>query len=150
MDNLKEILEIKLDEVLQRSHNKKKYYHYRSIHNFLFYLDQIKKQQEKEKIFSILNEYLELLKIGVVNREESVTLFNQYIRKVGKFYEDNFQFMPAFGIFTTIFWSLFFSLIQYLFQLTLLFYLFTALPILLYYLYNLKKRINHKVYGLMW
>ena len=150
MNNLKETLEIELDEVLQQPLNKKKYYHYRSIDNFLFYLDQIENKDEKEKIFSILYEYLEILKTTIIDRGESITLFNKYIRPVGKFYEKSFHFMPVFGVLAAGFWILLFSLIQYMFKLTPLFYLFTVLPILLYYLYCLRKTLDKKVYGLMW
>lgn len=151
MINHKESLEEKLNEVMGQPFIKRKYYHHRSIENFIHFFNKVSSVQEREKIFFILNEYLDAVKQEPVeDASASLDLFNEYIRPIGKIYEEDFDFMPMINLWVICFWIAVAFLAIYTFNLSFIFYLITGIPLLAYYLFVLKKRISKKVYGCMW
>jgi hypothetical protein len=151
MGDLKMNLESKLKVALSFSNGKLKYYHYRSVNNFIFHLNNIKNETDKEKIYLLINEYLDIIKNEPnPDRNVAINFFENYVRPVGKYYEDDFNFVPMFSLWIASFWIITFLFIEYIFNLPFVVMFMTGFLIFIYYIYILVKRMNNKVYGFMW
>ena len=107
--------------------------------------------QLKEKLYLILTEYLERVREEPIrDLKECASLFDEFIRPVGSVYERAFGFMPTISLWVIIFWIFFIFGFLYLLNLSIIFYWIAGLPLLIYYFYIRKKRIEKKVYGLEW
>ena len=72
----KQDLQDGLDKSIQQKNIIKRFYHLRSIQNFIYFFDKLENTQSKEKVYSILMEYLEIVnKKSVEDIRQSATLF---------------------------------------------------------------------------
>ena len=140
-----------LNELTQEKNIIKRFYHLRSIQNFIHFFDELENIQLKEKVYSILIEYLEVVKKEPVEDiQHSTALFDEYIRPVGNLYEKTLGFMPMISSWVIIFWCICLFGVVYIFNLSVIFYYIIGLFLSSYYFYILKKRAENKVYGLKW
>ena len=71
------------------------FYHLQSTANFIAFIDKLKSKSERERVYHILNNYLDVVQQEPVeNAAMSMELFNEFIRPVGRIYEVEFDFMP--------------------------------------------------------
>ena len=149
--NDKQKIQFKLDELRNQNNIIKRFYHFRSIQNFLYYFDDIESGQLKEKVYSILIEYLDLVKSEPIEDiHQCIILFDEYIRPVGTLYENAFKFMPVISLWVLIFWAIVLSAILYMFNLSMGFYFVIGILFFGYFFYFLKKKWGKRVYGLKW
>lgn len=144
-------IENKLKELMNREDIIKRFYHLRSIENFIYFLDVIEDTQLKEKVYLILIEYFDVVKNEPIQDIHHCTkLFDEYIRPIGSVYEENVGFMPMIHAWVIIFWGVLLFVILYMFSLPLVFYYLIGGGLLFYYGYVFKKRLQQKVYGFKW
>lgn len=130
--------------------SKKKYYHFRSVSNFLLYLDML--TNEKEKYFSLekLNNYFSYIENNEIDDvHESLALFNNFLKPIGELFEKRFGFFVMIKPWIMNFWIIVFLLIFWYIQNTFLFIFFLLiLSLFFFYLgFKIKKK---KVYAFMW
>jgi hypothetical protein len=141
----------RLNELIGKKNITKRFYHFRSIQNFIHFFDDPGSIQLKENVYSILMEYLEIVKKEPIKDIHQCTnLFDEYLRPVGNLYEDVLGFMPIIRFWVIFFWCIFLFGVLYMFNLSIIFYCIIGIIFSSYYLYNFKKRIEKKVYGLKW
>lgn len=151
MEDFKSILEDKLNYIIVFCTGKLKYYHYKTIKNYIFYLDKIPNKEDKEKIFEILNEYLELIKNEPnPTRDLAIEYFQNYIQPVSRFYENYFDFAPMLNLWIAIYWILIICGIEYMLHFYSLVIMITCLLIFSYFLFIHFNKLKRKVYGFMW
>ncbi len=82
------------------SERMKKYIHYRSIRNFVIHYDEIQSGAAKEKIRSLLEEYIEEVKAYDYDfeGEASLQLARKYIAKISGYYREYSNFMGIIKI----------------------------------------------------
>lgn len=147
----KENLQNKFNDLKLARDSNQKFYHFRSIENFIYHFDDVGSLELKEKIYSILMEYLQkVIEDPIENLEECTSLFDDYIRPVGNLYERALGFMPMIRIWVIIFWVIPLMIIVYALNLSIIFYGIIGVLFLSYYFYIRKKRIEKKIYGLEW
>ena len=148
---IKEEIQNKLDELKNEGGIIKKYYHFRSIGNFIYFFDELGNNQVKEKVYFTIIEYLDLVKDEpIYDINECITVYEEYIKPIGSLYENAFGFMPAISLWVVIFWVACLYGILYLFSASMNFYIIIGIIPSGYYLYFLKKKSERKVYGLKW
>ena len=146
----KQDIQDRLNDVMLEEYIQKRFYHFRSIQNFILSFDNLDCNQ-KEKVYLILIEYLDVVKKDpITDLHQCADLFNEYIRPVGQLYENNVDFMPNISSWIIIFWAIVLFGILYMFNLSIVFYLIIGIFLSSYYIYVLKKRKEKKVYGLEW
>lgn len=147
----KQDIQFKLDELIHKKGIKERFYHFRSIQNFIYFFDDLESSQLKEETYLILIEYLVLVKNEPIEDiHKCTTLFDQYIKPVGSLYESVFGFMPAISSWVLIFWGIFLFGVLYMFNLSITFYYIIGILLSGYYFYFLNKKLGKKVYGLKW
>jgi len=147
---MEDILELKtrLDNCMKKSY-RPKYLHPKTINNFIFHFNSLR-YKEKEFTFLHLNNYLhEVEEMHTITRNESADLFTAYLLPVAKIYDRDLGFTPMINIFLIILWFIAIGILLILLNLpTIVFYLL-ALLLLTYYAYAVFKKMQKKVYGLM-
>lgn len=147
----KQNLQNKLNAINDLENINKKYYHLRSIGNFIYHFDDLGNIELKEKVYLILLEYLEIVKENPIeNLQECTALFDDYIRPVGDFFEHSSGFMPMISNWVIIYWIIFFCLLFFAFNLSIIFYAVIGALFLSYYFYIRKKKAENRIYGLGW
>lgn len=147
----KQDIQFKLNELIHEKGIKERFYHFRSIQNFIYFFDDLESSQLKEKTYLILIEYLDLVKNEPIEDIHQCTaLFDEYIKPVGSLYESAFGFMPAISLWVLIFWGIFLFGVLYMFNLSIIFYCIIGILLSGYYFYFLNKKLGKKVYGLEW
>ena len=140
-----------LNELILKKNKEERFYHYRSLQNFIHFFDDLGSIQLKKQVYSILIEYLEIVKSEPIEDiHQCTTLFDEYIRPVGHLYEKSLGFMPIMSFWVMAFWFIFLFGIIYVFNLPIISYYIIGILFLGYYFYCLKKRMDKKVYGLKW
>lgn len=125
-----------------------RFYHLQSTANFIAFIDKLKSKSERERVYHLLNNYLDLVQQEPVeNAAMSMDLFNEFIRPVGRIYEVEFDFMPMINLWVIFFWIIICFSILYILNLSIIFYCIVGVLLIVYYIYVLKKRIDKKVYG---
>ncbi len=147
----KDDIQNRLERLMQKKNLIKKYYHFHSMQNFIYFFDDLESAQVKGKVYFSLMEYLDIVnKEPIENIHQCTELFDQYIKPVGNLYERTFGFMPVMSLWVIAFWCIALFGILYIFNSPVLVYLVIGIVILCYYFYLLKKKMNKKVYGLKW
>jgi len=74
--------------------NKLKYIHYRTVQNFIFHLDNVSDNFQRDKITKSLTEYIELIDQSSVisNAIDAKELFQQYLEPIGNIYQQQLNF----------------------------------------------------------
>ena len=146
----KQDIQDRLNEVLLEENIVKRFYHFRSMQNFISSFDKLGSDQ-KQKVYSILIEYLQRIKQEPIqDMHQSTTLFDEYIRPVGNLYERTLGFMPMISSWVIIFWAIVLFSFLYVFNLSIIFYAAIGIFLSSYYIYVLIKKTEKKVYGLKW
>jgi len=66
-----------------------RFYHLQSTANFIAFFDKLNNISERERVYLLLNNYLDVVKQEPVeDAAMSMELFNEFIRPVGWLYED--------------------------------------------------------------
>lgn len=147
----KDDIQTRLNKLIDEKSLIKRFYHFRSIQNFIHFFDELESIQLKEKVYSTLMEYLDIVnKDPIEDIHQCTQLFDQYIRPVGNLYEETFGFMPVMSLWVIIFCCIALFSILYIFNLSLILYFVIGVIVLCYYFYLLKKKMDKKVYGLKW
>ena len=73
----------------------RKYLHYRSMRNFVMHFHEIKSERERAKILTILEEYVECVKVGDYSFEgvESAELAKSFVFPLSEYYKTDSKFM---------------------------------------------------------
>lgn len=126
-----------------------KYFHKKSIDNFIYYLPQINSKEERAEIEEIIISYLDAINIEYdeIDMELSQVLFSTYVMKLIHKYDLKYSFVPVFGM-NVVF--VFVSVLIIIFYLSLSnIYLLTAISIIvtLYVGRIIVKISKRKVYG---
>lgn len=128
-----------------------RFYHLQSTANFIAFFDKLNNISERERVYLLLNNYLDVVKQEPVeDAAMSLELFNEFIRPVGWLYEDEFGFLPMINLWVICFWIFICFSILYILNLSIIIYCIVGVPLLVYYSYVLKKRVDKKVYGYMY
>ena len=71
-----------------------RYVHFRSIENFILYIDDIKNMYDKSKIENYINEYFYEIKNtdGLITDEFSYYLYKNFISKIGIYFQKHLGF----------------------------------------------------------
>ncbi len=91
---------VKVDEInRQTSKEQKKRIHYHSLYNFIYYFNDLKK--DNEKVQMLLEEYVNLIesKNYSFTKEESVTYHKSFIAPIGMVYSRYLNFSGISGIY---------------------------------------------------
>lgn len=125
-----------------------RFYHVQSTANFISFIDKLNNTNERERVYLLLNNYLDVVQQEPVeDAAMSMELFNEFIRPVGRLYEDEFAFMPMINLWVICFWIVVCFSILYIMNLSLIIYCIFGFPLMVYYSYVFKKRMDKKVYG---
>lgn len=148
---IKEELMIKL-VTLEREvpKSRRKYYHFRSIYNFLFHIHNLNDVYEQDLVIKNINEFiLSVEKEKIDNIQDSLAAFNKFIKPIGEIYERKLDFFVMIKPWILTIWIVFTFLLVYLLKNTLLLILyFLFLSALCFYLGN--KYSRRKLYAFMW
>ncbi len=122
-------------------------YHINTIYNFLLHFEKLS-SQNKQAVFKILNEYLDHVnEFNVSTRQESQSLFKEYVAPVGDIYhkELKFRYVISTGLVVCMF------IIINILVLVVLNNMFTLVGInlllLIFAVRNYIQRRNGKAYG---
>lgn len=125
-----------------------RFYHLKSTANFIAFIDKLNSASERERVCLLLSSYLDVVQQEPVeDAAMSMELFNEFIRPVGRLYEDEFGFMPMINLWVICFWVVVCFSVLYILNLPIIVYCLVGLTLLVYYGYVFKKRIDKKVYG---
>lgn len=128
-----------------------RFYHLKSLTNFIAFIDKLNNASERERVYLLLSNYLDVVQQEPVEDVTmSMELFNEFIRPVGRLYEDEFAFMPMINLWVICFWMIVCFSVLYILNLSIIVYCIVGLPLLVYYGYVFKKRIDKKVYGYLY
>jgi hypothetical protein len=148
MDN-KSDLQRKLNDLIAQDICSEKYCHLKSVSNFIYSYDKIN-ATEKERVFLLLDNYLEIIKEQpAFDATSSLELFNEFIRPIGVLYQETLSFMPMINLWVVGFWLFVLFIGLYIFHVPIVGYFIAGIPIFSYYMYVFIKRVNKKVYGFM-
>ena len=144
-------IQLRLNTLMDKKGLIKRFYHFRSIQNFIHFFDDLESVQLKEKVYSTLMEYLDIVnKEPIEDIHQCTELFDQYIRSIGNLYERAFGFAPVLSLWVFVFWSIVLFSVLYIFNLSIILYFIIGIIVLCYYFYLLKKKRDKKVYGFKW
>lgn len=128
-----------------------RFYHMRSIRNFIFHFNEIKSPNDKVYVFNYMDAYLDdVIENGIYNINECKDLFNKYLYPVGKFYMQKLKFaiflkwyvialciLSMYAILTFFSTGIFFTILGY--------------GIILFFIVEMVVKILQKrIYGFSW
>ncbi len=143
-------LQKRMDVILKKIPKEKwKYYHKKSIGNFINYLPKINSQEEKIEIEEIISNYLDAMdaECDNIDMDLSQALFNTYVMKLIQQYDLKYSFVPLFTIDVAIIFLLATIGLCYIFSYNI--YILSAIIIIvsLYAGRIVIKMFQGKVYG---
>ena len=150
MDNEMSSLNLRLDELRNRiASNKKKYYHLRSISNFIYHINS-QKLIDRKFVLDKLREFMDFLESNQIDDiHDSLIVFNTFLRPIGELYERDLGFFVMIKPWILNIWVLFFLLVVSFFDKKIYFlYFFILLSI--FAIYMARKIYGRKVYAFMW
>jgi len=125
---------------------KKKYYHFRSIDNFIYHINN-KKLSNKKFVINKLLEFIEFLEINTIH--DSLIIFNNFLKPVGDLYEKNLNFFIMARPWILNIWicilGAFFLMLK-----NNVYVNFFVLVLFLFCIYLAYKVYKKKVYAFMW
>jgi hypothetical protein len=131
--------------------NKKRYFHLRTVKNFILHFFEIKNDNVKSWIFKNLNEYLLESKscLESIDGIRSRELYVKYLDKVADYYRENLQFTLYISFLTSTLIAIAVLLVvKVIFFSWLYSIVFTAFCYLAFYIYLFYKQNIHKTFGL--
>ena len=150
----REALREKLEDLKRnlKGRDSKRFYHLRSVENFIYHIDKIHSQSEREKMYDLLMTYFEASNqySHYITIEDSLVLFNKYLKPIGKYYSDNHGFWIFVKPWIIIVWIMIFFISMILFNVDRIVYVFFVLILSIYLCYIAKKFIQKKVYSFLW
>jgi hypothetical protein len=104
MDNLFTSLDNKYKLLKTMNLANRRFYHLKSIRNFLRHFNEINNYHEKTYVYNLLNEFLDIvIKDGISNYAECRDLSIKYISPVGRLYARKLRFAIYFKWYTISF-----------------------------------------------
>lgn len=151
MTDKKIFLENKLNDVMHSCTGNLKYYHYRTIKNYIYYLDKFYTEENREKIFEQINEYLDVLKNEPnPDRKAAIEYFNKYVKPISIYYAESFSFVSMIDFRIALFYMFGLFLLERFLQFSNIAIIISMSLIGVYLLFIFYKKMKKKVYGFMW
>lgn len=73
---------------------KRRYYHAKSIRNFIFHYKDLRNLADRERIYYLINSYFEFCSSNVIsNIYDSLKVYNDFIKPIGEYYCDHLGFI---------------------------------------------------------
>ena len=145
---MKELVE-KYNYLIENYPFKSKYYHLRSLNNFIENFDNIKDYNDKEKAFELLDNCLNYsIDNEINNLNECKIIYKEFIVNIGKLYKKNMNFKMTFHTSSVLINCFVVSLICVYLKANILIFItvFIAHSYFLFSVYSNKKK--NIVYGL--
>jgi len=129
----------------------KRFYHIKSVENFIFHFDETSQTLEKENIFNLLKNYLDHINENDISDIiECREKFEKFIYPVGKYFEKNCKFIIFVKLYISIFYLAVICSVLYFFNSNVYFYLCAIAAVLIFYGYTYLKIRNKRIYGFSW
>ena len=145
--NIKDIEE-KYAEVLRQYPFGQKYFHLKSIDNFIIHLNEFGTQYYKAESIRSIDRYLNFILAGYnIDRDNAKQVFNEYIQPLGEIYSKRLKFIFYMRPSSIIFWVIVMTAIFFLFKLSIVFYIVLITIAILKMSFNYSKYKKRKVYG---
>jgi hypothetical protein len=128
--------------------HKRKYYHLKSIKNFIDHLNEFVSISDKKVAEELLSNYLEfVIHKEKINQGEAKKIFVNHILPIGKLYSYhlNFSFILQFS--SVVFFGLLLVFLLFLFGTPYMILFFLVLLILIYLINRYRKLKSGRVYG---
>jgi len=131
--------------------NEQRYFHINTVENYVFFLDEIKSNEDKIWVYTTLSQYfLDSANYTTsIDRKKSQELFLKYLDKLTDYYQTNFGFVLIIN--QTLFASFF--LLLFLICYFILGIFFSLIPVTIYLLLTIrtyKKLKEKKVYSIFY
>lgn len=150
----KKLLENSYQEILNLKIQNKKYFHLRSVGNFIYHIDSFTDLVERKRKYEQLAEYLALItnilqedKVTTITAFESRDLFDEYLYPIAKSYESSVGFFPYAKLHVIAVWFAVLSLTFFMLNIQSTIYSILIPLFIIYYLFIQHKRIKNRVYG---
>lgn len=148
--DIKENTILKYNQFLNNLPDNKHLYQINSINNFLLHIDEIKNENDKEKVFCLLNEYLDYVSAHSITRTECKELYFEYIHPIGSLYVKHASFRLLFHYRPVAVVLLLINLLLFLFSIKVLVIILINVIGLSIVLYLLKISKTTRVFGINW
>lgn len=151
MDNIIWDITLKVENLKKEIEgNKKKYYHFRSVSNFLFYTEMLNNKEDKAFVVEKLNGFTTYIENNRIdNVHDSLAMFKEYLKPIGEFYEKEFGFFVMIKPWILNIWIILFLIVFWVLQNRFYFIIF-LIPVTLFCFYLAVKVYKKKVYAFMW
>ena len=128
-----------------------KYIHFKTIDNFLAHSDIFLMKHHKQEIYSTLTEYFDIISSRQIdNINESLELFNKFIRPLTNLFSDLRGFHLASKLWIMILWALPFFILLYFLKASIYFYVGLVALIFLLAIRQLYFKRQKRTYGFMY
>jgi len=149
MDESNQLIE-KFNFIVNHMPHKNKYYHLKSMYNFLQHFNEIPDRERKEKVFNSLNEYLNYItENDIVSTKECRHVFFTFIEPVGLIYKKCCGFSYILRPQSLVVYLIALNLIFFLFKTNPYFYILNILGFAFIYLMY-KRSKSSRVYTFNW
>ncbi len=150
--DLKKELEKLSNDLYANSHIKLvRYFHLKSVNNFIYHLDEVQPKQDQLWIYYSLKDYLEDAAKGnkYISRNLGAQLFHTYLEKIAAYYSSRHGFSLVISpVYTTMFYFILFLACYFIFNIWI-----SLIPIGIYIVQMIrvtKKYRTRRVYGLFY
>ena len=128
-----------------------RFYHMRSIRNFIFHFNEIKSPNDKLYVFNYIDGYLDfVIENGIYDIHECRDLFIKYIYPVGKFYMRNLKFSGFIKWYVIVLYILIMYAILTFFSAGIVFMILGYGIISFFTIEMVVKVLQKRIYGFSW
>ncbi len=151
MKNNIEILKDKYLKLKQMNKENRRFYHFKSVRNFIIHFHEIATPHDREIIFNLLNGYLdEVIENDILDIYECQEVFTNYIKPVGKYFTEKLKFVVFFKWYTILFYILSFYAILTFFSANSFFFI-SGFGVILFFMLEMFIKIYQKrIYSFSW
>lgn len=129
----------------------KKFYHLKTIENFIYHFNQIKYQKDREFVLSSLSFCLEYYKVNSIKDiNHSLVVFKKYLEPIGTIYQEQVGFSILIKPWILTISILAINLFIYFLNTSLILTLLCNLILLAFVLFLAVKYNNKKLYAFLW
>jgi len=150
MKKIENIIE-KYNLIIDTMPEKNRFYHLKSISNFIEHFDEISDEKSKNNVLELLYNYINHIAYNNVNsNKECQRLFYEYINPIGMVYKKYCDFSYFIRPQSIFFYQIIFNLLIFLIklELTVIVIINLAITGLIFFMY--KKGKSTKVYSVNW
>lgn len=148
---IKEDLVNKFNEVYKARAVDRRYYHFRSVRNFIKYYDELNEGKKKREVYEALIEYLDYIaEHDISDRNSSYDLYKHYLHPIGWYYVKRFGFTTIARFDVMLLIASIPSIIIYLMFPYKTILLIVIMTNLIFFVYVISKYLHNKTYGFMW